>query len=603
MRYQPIENYGVIGDLETVALAGMNGSIDFMCFPAFDSPTIFARLLDYERGGYFQIAPATGEFKQRQRYFPDTNILLTRFMGSGGIADISDFMPMQHLGHQHNLVRRVKVVRGQIKFRMVCAPKFDYGRSTHTAEKKGGDVLFVPHKKGLPALLLRSSVPVKIENGEAVAEAKLKAQEKAFFILEEASLDGQSPSANADYVSEAFKETMNYWLAWVARSTYRGRWREIVVRSALTLKMLTSLPHGSIVASPTFGLPETIGGPRNWDYRYTWVRDASFTLYALMRLGYTDEARAFMHWMERRCQELKPGRPLQVMYRLDGAHQLPESILKHFEGYERSRPIRIGNGASGQLQLDIYGELMDSVYIYDRHGEPISYDLWSNLSTLIEWICQNWRKPDDGIWEVRGGARPFLYSRAMCWVAIDRALKIARERSYPAPEARWHRTRDLIYRDVYEEFWNKKLNSFVQYRHAQALDASALLLPLMRFISPMDPRWASTLKAIQEQLVEDSLVYRYRTGQAAPDGLKGQESTFTVCSFWYVECLARAGDLRQARFIFEKALGYANHLGLYAEQLGPCGEHLGNFPLALSHIALISAAWILDRKLSETGHA
>jgi GH15 family glucan-1,4-alpha-glucosidase len=601
MNYQPIENYGVIGDLTTVALVGMNGSIDFMCFPAFDSPTIFARLLDFQRGGYFQIAPATGEFKYRQRYSPDTNILLTRFLGSEGIAAISDFMAMQHLGHQHNLIRRVKVIRGEMTIRMVCAPKFDYARCGHKIEKRGGVIIFVPGKKNLPSLRLRSSVPVRVENGEAIAEFKLKAEQTASFILEEAKGNEESPSTNPDYVSDAFKETMNYWLDWVAHSTYHGRWREMVLRSALTLKLLTSLPYGSIVAAPTFGLPESVGGSRNWDYRYTWIRDASFTLYALMRIGYTDEARAFLRWMEKRCQELEPGLPLQVMYRLNGGHDLPEMDLKHFEGYKNSRPVRIGNAASDQLQLDIYGELMDSISIYDRHGEPISHDFWTNLGTLVEWVCKNWRKPDDGIWEVRGGRRPFLYSRAMCWVAIDRAMKIARERSYPAPLVHWHRTRDIIYKDIYGTFWNKKLNSFVQYRGADAVDASALLLPLMRFISPTDPRWKSTLKVIEDRLVEDSLVYRYRPGKAAADGMTGPEGTFSVCSFWYVECLARAGDLKQARFIFEKALGYANHLGLYAEQLGPCGEHLGNFPQALTHIALISAAWTLDRRLAQNG--
>jgi GH15 family glucan-1,4-alpha-glucosidase len=598
VNYQPIENYGVIGDLTTTALVSMEGSIDFMCFPRFDSPTIFAALLDHKSGGHFRLAPASDKFKHHQRYLPDTNILVTRFLGEDGIAAVSDFMAMQHLGHSHNLVRRVKIVRGEISFRMVCAPKFDYGRARHTIEKKPHEVIFIPERKNLPVLRLRSSVPLKIENGEAIAEFKLRGEQTASFILEEA--DGESPSANPDYFSDAFKETMNFWLGWIAKSKYHGRWREMVNRSALTLKLLTSQPHGSIVAAPTFGLPEKIGGARNWDYRYTWIRDASFTLYALMRLGYMEEAHAFMGWMEQRCRELKPGKPLQAMYRIDGGRELPERILKNFEGYEQSKPVRIGNAACKQLQLDVYGELIDSVFIYEKHGGPISYDFWMNITTLVEWVCKNWKKSDDGIWEVRGGAKPFLHSRAMCWLAVDRAIKLAQRRSFPAPLVRWHKIRNDIYKNVYETFWNPKLKSFVQYRGAQTVDAATLLLAMVGFISPTDPRWKSTLQAIEKNLVEDSLVYRYRPLYAAPDGLRGDEGTFSMCSFWYVECLARAGDLPQARFIFEKALGYANHLGLYAEQLGPCGEHLGNFPQALSHIALISAAWNLDARLSQT---
>jgi GH15 family glucan-1,4-alpha-glucosidase len=599
MHYQPIENYGVIGDLNTVALVSMGGSIDFMCFPRFDSPTIFAALLDHLRGGCFRLEPYSGEFKTRQRYLPDTNILLTRFLGGDGVGEISDFMAVEHLGHSHNLIRRVKVVRGEIRFRMICAPKFNYGRANHRVEKKSREILFIPQGRNLHLLRLRCELPSRIVDGEAVAEFTLRAGQTLSFILEEAGPGEESPSQDADYVSETFKETMNYWRAWVARSNYRGRWREMVNRSALTLKLLTSQPHGSIVAAPTFGLPETIGGARNWDYRYAWIRDASFTLYALMRLGYTDEAKDFMRWVETRCRELKPGRPLQAIYRIDGSRQLPEKILQNLEGYKGSTPVRIGNAAHAQLQLDIYGELMDSVFIYDKHNEPISYDFWMNLTTLVEWVCANWRKPDEGIWEVRGGPRPFLYSRVLCWVAVDRAMKIAQRRSFPAPLVRWHRIRDQIYNSIYQQFWSRRLNSFVQYRGAKTVDASSLLLPLVKLISPTDPRWQSTLNAIEKDLVEDSLVYRYLPSKAAPDGVSGHEGTFSMCSFWYVECLARANNLKKARFIFEKALGYSNHLGLYAEQLGPCGEHLGNFPQALSHIALISAAWALDERLSQ----
>jgi GH15 family glucan-1,4-alpha-glucosidase len=600
MNYEPIENYGVIGDLTTTALVGMNGSIDFMCIPRFDSPTIFAALLDRENGGYFRIAPVSGEFRHRQNYFPDTNILLSRFLGEQGIAMISDFMAITHLGHRHNLVRRVKVVRGEMKLKMTFAPKFDYGRSGHIIEKKKDKLIFIPEKRHLAPLLFRSSVPLKIQNGTAIAEFNLRSEQTESFIMEEAEAGNESPSAGKDYVAEAFKQTMNYWFAWIARSKYRGRWREMVNRSALILKLLTSQPHGSLVAAPTFGLPEKIGGERNWDYRYTWIRDASFTLYALMRLGYMEEAQAFMAWIEQRCRELKPGRPLQVMYPLDGGHDVPEKILTNFEGYQKSRPVRIGNAASSQLQLDIYGELLDSIHIYDKHGEPISYDFWTNITTLVEWVCRNWKKPDNGIWEVRGGKRPFFYSRAMCWLAIQRAMEIARRRAFPAPLVRWHRIRDEIYTNIQRTFWDPKLNAFVQFRGAKTVDAACLLLPLVKFISPTDPRWKATLRAIENNLVEDSLVYRYLQSRAAPDGLRGPEGTFSMCSFWYVECLARAGDLKQARFLFEKALGYANHLGLYAEQLGPCGEHLGNFPQALSHIALISAAWNLNERLSKS---
>ena len=604
-RYAPIEDYGIIGDLHTVALVGKDGSIDFLCLPSFDSPSVFAALLDAERGGRFQIAPQLGEAARKQLYLPDTNVLLTRFLSSDGVAELSDFMPVEDGGQAHNLVRRVKTVRGEIRFRMHCDPRFDYARTTHSVERRSDrEVIFIG-RGGAGTLTLRlcSSVAMQLADGAAVAEFTLRADESASFVLEVLVADEPSPSRQPDYESEAFKQTVNFWRRWVDRCTYRGRWRETVHRSALTLKLLTSRPHGSIVASPTFGLPETIGGGRNWDYRYTWIRDSSFALYGLMRLGYTGEAEAFMRWVMARVDELEPDGSLQIMYGIDGRHALPEETLPHLEGYMGSRPVRIGNAAYTHLQLDIYGELMDAAYLYDKYGSPIPHDVWRNIVRLIDWVCIHWREQDEGIWEVRSGRQEFLYSRVMCWVAIDRAIRLAAKRSFPAPLARWHDVRDTIYRDVYERFWDPTRRVFVQAAGSKALDAASLLMPLIRFVSPTDPRWLSTLHAIEQDLVSDSLVYRYRLGDGYTDGLTGQEGTFSMCSFWYVECLSRMGDLHKARFFFEKMLGYANHLGLYGEELGPQAQHLGNFPQAFTHLALISAAFDLDRRLSAAGHA
>jgi GH15 family glucan-1,4-alpha-glucosidase len=478
---------------------------------------------------------------------------------------------------------------------MVCDPSFDYGRAKHRVEVLSPEeVRLVPDScaHGLDSVRLRAQTPLQVkEDGSIVSDFALKAGERAFFIL-----DGHEDSPHGidvDREGALFKETLNFWQTWVAQSTYRGRWREVVDRSALVLKLLTSERHGSIVAAATFGLPETMGGERNWDYRYTWIRDASFTLYALIRLGFVNESKAFNKWLEDRCRELGPNEVLQIMFAVDGRRHLPETILSHWEGHRKSSPVRIGNGAAEQLQLDIYGELLDSIYLYDKYGEPISHELWSDLSRLLEWVCQNWDRPDEGIWEVRGGTQHLFYSRLMCWVAVDRGLRLAAKRSFPAPVQRWASTRDAIYQQMHTEFWNEKMKSFVQTKGGNTVDASSLLAPLVRFISPTDPRWLSTQAAIERDLLDDSLVYRYRSD----DGLTGNEGTFGICSFWFIECLARSGDVKRARFLFEKMLGYANHLGLYGEELGPSGEHLGNFPQAFTHLALISAAYAVDRKL------
>ena len=604
-QYLPIEDYGIIGDLHTVALVGKNGSIDFLSFPRFDSPTVFCALLDDEKGGRFRIHPCIEEgLTRKQMYLPDTNVLITRFLAAEGVGEVSDFMPVGFYPHDHprQLVRRVKTVRGSIRYDVRFEPRFDYARVDHTVEQRDGEIIFASKGEDGTVLRLRTDVPLTITpDGAATTEFELHAGETAAFVLEEAEPGMPSPSAAPGYSSRVFKDTVNFWRSWIGRSHYEGRWREMVNRSALALKLMFSQTHGSLVAAPTFGLPEGIGGERNWDYRYTWVRDASFSLYALIRLGYTDEAGAFMSWIHDRCMDLNPDGSLQIMYGHDGRKTLTEEILPHLEGYCGSSPVRIGNGAYDQLQLDIYGELLDSVYLFNKYGEPIPHDLWVNVCRLVDYVCAHWQHADEGIWEVRGGRQEFLYSRLMCWVAVDRGIRLGDRRSLPYPSQAWRQVRDQIYDDIMTSFFDQERYTFVQHKGVTTVDASNLLMPMVKFISPTDPRFLGTLRAMTEDLVDDSLVFRYRIGDAASDGLMGEEGTFNMCSFWFAEAVARAGDVQRARFFFEKMLGYANHVGLYAEELGPRGEHLGNFPQAFTHLGLISAAYAIDRKLSDAG--
>lgn len=601
MAYQPIENYGVIGNLHTVALVGLDGSIDFMCFPNFDSPSIFAKILDHQKGGCFQIAPTLDDARKKQIYLSNTNVLLTRFLSKDGVAEVVDFMPIYHDSGIKSLVRLVNTIRGEIKYSMICQPAFDYARQKHRVDVFDWGIQFEPQDSSLLCLRLRSDIPLEIQDDAAIAEFTLSANESAYFVLEEQEPGLQPTPLNIQWVRQSLQQTSDYWHDWIGQSSYQGRWREIVQRSALTLKLLTSEDYGSIVAAPTFGLPEEIGGVRNWDYRYSWIRDASFTVYAFLRLGFTQEAQAFMGWIEARSSEINKDGSLQIMYGIDGRHDLGESTLDHLEGYAGSRPVRIGNGAYDQLQLDIYGELIDSVYLFDKYVEPLSYDWWGNLSRMIEWVCANWDQPDEGIWEMRSGRQHFLFSRLMCWVAIDRGIRLATKRSFPAEIDRWRSVRDQIYHQIFEQFWNPGQGAFTKMLGSDVLDASSLLMPLVRIISPKDQRWLSHLRAIENELLDDSLVFRYSRAKGADDGLPGDEGTFSMCSFWYIECLSRAGQLEKARFLFEKTLGYANHVGLYAEELGRQGQHLGNFPQAFTHMALISAAYDLDRRLNRRG--
>ncbi len=610
MVYQPIENYGIIGNMHTVALMGMNGSIDWFCFPHFDSPSVFAGILDDQKGGRFQISPTAEEITHKQFYWPETNVLITRFLSADGVGEITDYMTAPEPGaggkHPHQLFRRVNVVRGTMEFRVECCPAFNYGRDEHTLEIGMEGASFYSSDLSLG---LSSSVLLKQDGNSAVREFQLHEGQSAIFILQEIeSGAGCTACLTEREAVEVFVKTVEFWRRWLSKCTYTGRWRETVHRSALALKLLTYEPTGAIVAAPTCSLPEAIGRGRNWDYRYTWIRDAAFTLYGLLRIGLTDEAARFMQWLEARCNELSPDGSLQIMYGIEGEHTLSEETLDHLEGYKGSRPVRIGNGAYNQLQLDIYGELMDSVYLFNKYGSPISHELWTHLRRLVNWVGDNWKRKDEGIWEVRGGQQHFVYSKLMCWVALDRAIRLADKRSFPADRDRWLKARDQIYEEIMTQGWNTERKAFVQHYGSKSLDASNLMMPLVFFLSPTDPRMLKTLDAINQSpenggLVSNSLVYRYNP-EETPDGVGGEEGTFNICTFWLVEALTRAGRidsarLDEARLVFEQMLGYANHLGLYAEETGRRGEALGNFPQAFTHLALISAAYNLDKALGK----
>ena len=617
-RYPAIADHGLIGDLQTAALVTTDGTIDWYCCPRFDSPSVFAALLDLKQGGYFRITADEPEFVTKQLYFPDTAILITRFMAADGVGEVIDFMPIERpetATARHLLVRRVRVVRGAMRFSMDCAPRFDYGRQRHELHLAARGAVF-----SAPDLTLTLHVDTSLaldaaihsdaaEPPEAIQLTQsgsdvhsgftLRAGQVATVVLESAS-EAPPGTIAADTVNAMLLETGEFWRAWLNRSTYRGRWRELVGRSAMTLKLMTYAPSGALVAAVTAGLPEEIGGERNWDYRYTWIRDASFSVYALLGLGYGDEARAFLQWVNARVgdhtDEHSASPPLKIMYRVDGSSDLSEETLDHLEGYLGSRPVRIGNGAADQLQLDIYGELVDSLHMADTQGLRLGHAGWTRLRDLLGWLCEHWDQPEEGIWETRGGRQSFVYGHLMSWVALDRAIRIATNHGLPADLRRFAAARDAIYQQIMEKGWNAKRSAFVQHYNTDVLDASLLLMPLVGFVSPTDPMWLSTLRAMDHELVSDSLVYRYDPS-ASPDGLRGHEGTFSIATYWYVDALARSGRLEEARLTFEKMATYANHLGLFAEQIGPTGGQQGNFPQAFTHLALINAAINLDYQL------
>jgi GH15 family glucan-1,4-alpha-glucosidase len=609
MSYQPIENYGIIGNMRTVALVGMNGSIDWYCCPHFDSPSIFGAILDDKKGGCFRISADSDGVRHKQFYWPSTNVLVTRFLMADGIAELEDFMPVglpSDSPEYRHVYRRIRCVRGSVRISVACRPAFDYGRATHDTLIEANGATF---KTGSLTLALSTAVPLNNDGrGGVSAEFMLSEGKSQVFILRDDGNEGGVPRPpSEEEVERLLRGTVKFWQDWLSACTYRGRWRDQVHRSALVLKLLTFEPTGAIIAAPTTSLPEVIGGARNWDYRYTWMRDAAFTVYAFLRIGFRDEAAAFMGWIEDYAS--KHARPQEhgaVVFTIHGDNQLPEQTLDHWEGYRGSSPVHIGNDAVSQFQADIYGELMDAFYLSNKYVSPTSYDVWVKIRTRLEWICDNWQLPDAGIWEMRNRHQHFVYSKVMNWVALDRGIRLADKRALPADRAKWMRERDLIYEEVMTKGWNEKRRAFTQFYGSEDLDASLLIMPLVFFMAPTDPRMLSTISAILKNprdggLVSDSLVYRYPP-QPRIDGLPGEEGTFNMCSFWLVEALTRAGQvfperLDQARLLFERVLGYANHLGLYAEQTGRQGEALGNFPQAFTHLALISAAFNLDRSL------
>ena len=587
-----IEQHGIIGNLSTAALVGTDATIDFLCWPNLDSPSLFAALLDADQGGAFQIAPMLNRVETRQTYVPDSNVLSTRWLAQEAGAEVLDLMVISDGldPDPPRLVRRVRATRGTVRLRMLCRPRYGYGLRDADVSAIEGGVRFAGAEDD-PVLRLLCTQPMSVGQGCVTAEFTLNTGEHADFLLEaDEPIEEGGNALPLEALDGAIQATIDYWQAWSAKSTYRGRWRHCMSRSALVLKLLTSREHGSIAAAATFGLPERPGGDLNWDYRATWIRDASFSVYALMRLGYTAEAIHFMRWIAKRADDCDEHGTLRIMYRLDGGSNLDERELPHLAGYGGAKPVRIGNLAAQQVQLDIYGELLDSVYLNAKYGESPGYDAWRRITRSVEYVCQHWRDPDAGIWEVRDELQHFLHSRLMCWVAVDRALRMATKRSLPAPYALWENTRNEIHDSIWAEFWSDCCGHFVKTPGSTEVDGALLLMPLVRFVTGNDPRWLATLDAITKTLTDDGLVFRTSAGRA------GSEGAFASCSFWYAECLARAGRLTEAQASLERTLSYGNHLGLFAEEFDVLGHQLGNFPQALTHLALISAVYEVDRQ-------
>jgi len=632
--YQSINSYGVIGDCHSVVLVAPDGSVDWGCLPDFDSPAIFCRLLDAERGGYFQIAPTEGTIPGVQRYLRGSNVLQTRFTSTVGEIILTDFMPVETLsawqyrelnnntwtredGSCHCLVRIVECTHGELPITMTLKASPDYASATSEVSLIPGGMgavisggrqhvgLGVVGAYRLPSF----SMSVRQDDGEThpsvIVQATLQEGERLLFAVGM----GRNARAARRLAEEELHlrnfdwelaHTLHCWRTWIESCSYRGPYQDLVQRSALVLKMMTYAPTGAIVAAPTTSLPEGLGGVRNWDYRFTWLRDATFTLYALNVLGFTEEAHAFTHWLRR--LSYSNGEDLQIMYGIRGERELIEHELSHLSGYCDSRPVRIGNEAARQKQMDVFGEVLDCIHLFrrqggfERYGERLEGHLWAMMCQLVEHVCAHWHEPDSGIWEVRGGLQHFVYSKVMCWVALDRGIRAAEQLRLETDLPRWRQVRDQIRTDILTHGYNTQVGAFTQSYASTTLDASNLLLPLVGFIAPDDPRMRSTVDRIIERLTDEhGFVYRYHA-EATDDGLTGDEGTFTICTFWLVDNLAMQGRVTEARSLFERLLSYAGHLGLFSEEIDTSNNTaLGNYPQAYTHIALINSAYNLKR--------
>ena len=582
-----IEDYGIIGDTHTAALVGRNGSIDWLCLPRFDSDACFARLLGDENHGFWRIAPATDDHEARRRYRGDTLVLETEFETADGVAKVVDCMPIREDHPQ--VARMVEAVRGKVAMRMDLVIRFGYGSTVPWVRRADGLLSAIA---GPDALALWTPIATRGENMTTVADFTVSATEHIPFVLTWYP-SHETPPRPVD-ASYAVHDTQAWWEDWAAKCTFDGEWRDAVMRSLITLKALTYQPTGGIVAAATTSLPETLGGERNWDYRYCWLRDATLTLESLMRGGYYEEALAWRDWLLRAVAG--DVTRLQIMYGPAGERRLSEWEVDWLPGYEGSAPVRVGNAASGQFQLDVYGEVLSALFEACSVGSALSSTAWDLQRALVEFVARSWEEPDEGIWEVRGPRRHFTHSKVMAWVAVDRAVRTVEDFGVEGPLERWRELRHRIHEDVCAQGYNAEVGAFTQYYGSDALDASLLMIPLVGFLPATDERVCSTVEAVERGLTEDGFVLRYRTQDSGGvDGLHGHEGAFLACSFWMADCLYLIGRYDDAHAMLDRLIGLRNDLGLLAEEYDVRGgRQVGNFPQAFSHVSLVNAAFNLS---------